>query len=243
MPEERPAAWGVHELCALMGSFCLGLFPWSRPRFPFRSRAPFFPALSTPLPGSRSRVLSSHGHGRSSSRRSLAAGRGLMQMTLTAVKEVILQLIERRRVPRQSVPFDTRPGARYSPWPEPEPRLLAGNTVNVCTLASPSTFPALIIFIPRNLGTERSIHRPDRMEKFETDAGRFLRADTFPRLARSEAVSVPSGKSSCLDRLSARGETCQRHRNILSRGAWGWMFHEDLPLGKVWRIYNPGTRC
>lgn len=157
MPEERPAAWGVHELCALMGSFCLGLFPWSRPRFPFRSRAPFFPALSTPLPGSRSRVLSSHGHGRSSSRRSLAAGRGLMQMTLTAVKEVILQLIERRRVPRQSVPFDTRPGARYSPWPEPEPRLLAGNTVNVCTLASPSTFPALIIFIPRNLGTERSI--------------------------------------------------------------------------------------
>ena len=41
-----------------------------------------------------------------------------MQMTLTARKEVIRQLIERRRrrrVARQSVPLDARPGARYSP--------------------------------------------------------------------------------------------------------------------------------
>lgn len=40
-----------------------------------------------------------------------------MQMTLTAGKEVIRQLIERRRrVARQSVvPFDARPGARRYP--------------------------------------------------------------------------------------------------------------------------------
>lgn len=43
--------------------------------------------------------------------------RSLMQMTLTAGKEVIRQLIERRRrVARQSVvPFDARPGARRYP--------------------------------------------------------------------------------------------------------------------------------
>lgn len=55
-----------------------------------------------------------------------------MQMTLTARKEVIRQLIERRRrclrrhrVSRQSVPFDARPGARYSPAEADPLRLLA----------------------------------------------------------------------------------------------------------------------
>lgn len=74
-----------------------------------------------------------------------AKRRSLMQMTLTAGKEVIRQLIERRRrVARQSVvPFDARPGARRYPssgwW------LLAWRSEPL--RASHADLPALIIFI------------------------------------------------------------------------------------------------
>lgn len=45
-------------------------------------------------------------------RNTYGAAHGLLQMTLTASEKVILQLIEQHHIFRQSLPFDTRRGAK-----------------------------------------------------------------------------------------------------------------------------------